>query len=127
MRRGHRHADPGHKAYVVNACWLYNIVNGATWSELKNRGVSTGDELVEDGDRSCVRVSDAANGLSVKSLYIPVTPTITIGCAANIEKTKAPRTDARRVSLTPYSVPILWNMSKEKARAGKMLDLCVSN
>lgn len=47
---------------------------------------------------------------------------MTIGCAANNENTTAPRTEARRVSLTPYSVPILWNMSNEKARAGKMLD-----
>jgi hypothetical protein len=56
------------------------------------------DSIVEDRDRTCcisVWLSNANKG------RLPVTPTMTSGCAANIEKTTAPRTDASSTSLTP--------------------------
>jgi hypothetical protein len=51
-----------------------------------------------------------------------VTPTITRGWAAAMAKTTAPRTDARRTSLTPKLMFVLENMSREKASAGRMLE-----
>ena len=51
-----------------------------------------------------------------------MTPTITRGWAAAMAKTTAPRTDARRTSLTPKLMFVLENMSREKASAGRMLE-----
>jgi hypothetical protein len=46
---------------------------------------------------------------------------MTSGCAAKNEKATDPSTDASNTSLTPYSVPVFWNISKENARAGRIL------
>ena len=54
--------------------------------------------------------------------FLPVTPTITSGCAAKREKTTEPSTEANRTSLTPKLIAVFANMSKEKARAGRILD-----
>lgn len=54
---------------------------------------------------------------------IPVTPTMTNGCAANMENTTDPRTEERSTSLTPKLMAVFENISKEKANAGRMLHL----
>ena len=46
---------------------------------------------------------------------------MTSGCAAKREKTTEPSTEANRTSLTPKLMAVLANMSKEKARAGRIL------
>ena len=51
----------------------------------------------------------------------PVTPTMTRGCAEKREKMTQAMTEERRTSLTPYELCVLVNMSREKARAGRML------
>ena len=52
---------------------------------------------------------------------IPVTPTITKGCAAKMENTMDPRMEERSTSLTPKLIAVFENMSKEKASAGRIL------
>lgn len=54
---------------------------------------------------------------------IPVTPTITNGCAAKTANTRDPRTEERSTSLTPKLMAVFENISKEKANAGRMLHL----
>jgi hypothetical protein len=45
------------------------------------------------------------------------------GWAAKSEKTTAAKTDERRTSLTPKLDFVFANISKENARAGRMLDI----
>lgn len=52
---------------------------------------------------------------------LPVTPTITSGWHAAREKTTDASTDDRRTSLTPKLWSVFANMSKLKARAGRIL------
>ena len=51
----------------------------------------------------------------------PVTPTMTSGWQAKSENTPHASTEDRSTSLTPYELWVFVNMSREKARAGRML------
>lgn len=62
----------------------------------------------------------------MKTVMGPVTPTITSGWQARTAKTTAPRTEDRRTSFTPYCISVFVNMSREKARAGRILSVRVS-
>jgi hypothetical protein len=98
-------ADPSHESEVVSPSGVDDIVYG----------------VVEDGDRTFQCQYDQLSG---SLLAIPVTPTMTRGWAAAKENTTAAKTDAKRTSLTPKLPSVFSNMSKEKARAGRMLDDC---
>lgn len=56
--------------------------------------------LVENGDWSWRNLSVSSIDI-LQNYNLPVTPTITKGWAAKIEKTTEPKTEARRTSLTP--------------------------
>ena len=60
-------------------------------------------------------------GVWLMELTIPVTPTITSGCAAKTENTTDPRTEDRSTSFTPKLSCVFENISKEKASAGRIL------
>lgn len=78
-------SDPAHEAEIVDPARSHNVIN----------------RVVEDGDGTCMTF----NFMSVRPMTpaptLPVTPTITNGCAENNAKTVEPSTDASRTSLTP--------------------------
>lgn len=97
-------AYPAHESKVIGPPRCDDVVNG----------------VVEDGDRSCTCCQSPMLELS-SELTIPVTPTITKGWAARMEKTTDPRTEDRSTSLTPKLMAVFENISRENAKAGMIL------
>ena len=102
---GNTQSDPAHEGEVIRTTRCNNIVNC----------------IVEDRNRTCCCIRYPSLSFHVRT-SVPVTPTITSGCAAKIEKTTEPSTEARRTSLTPKLIFVFVNMSSEKARAGNILN-----
>ena len=102
---GNTQSDPAHEGEVIRSARCNYIVNC----------------IVEDRNRTWFRIRNVSCSFHAKT-SIPVTPTMTSGCAAKTEKTTEPSTEARRTSLTPKLMFVFVNISNEKARAGNILN-----
>jgi hypothetical protein len=98
------HANPRHEGEIVCATRCYDVVDG----------------VVEHGYRAFGLMSWRFFG-HCHAHDLPVTPTITSGWHAAREKTRDASTDDRSTSLTPKLWSVFANMSRLKARAGRML------
>lgn len=97
-------ADPAHEGEVIRTARCNYIV----------------DCIIEDRNGTYFCIRNVSLPFYAKN-FIPVTPTMTSGCAAKTEKTTEPSTEARRTSLTPKLIFVFVNISSEKARAGNIL------
>lgn len=99
---GNIHAYPGHEANIVYARVFHNVVysaGGCLLVSLTRQSRHHEDQLVKYGNRTWY--DQHTHTLFMAPRHVPVTPTMTSGCAANTANTTDPKTDASSTSFTP--------------------------